>query len=193
MKNINLLLSFIFVIGFISLSLANFGGGSNLEDPFTADIIISNDTIPLEDRQDDFINSPSNNPFDLDDPSIIQQNVEYDPVTGMYIITEKIGDDDFRMPTYMSFSEYLDYRSKKERDDYFKQLSGQSSGNTSVNGKVDPLAKMDLEKDLINRLFGGTEVDIQPQGNIDLTFGVCLLYTSPSPRDATLSRMPSSA
>ena len=24
-------------------------------------------------------------------------------------------------------------------------------------------------------------------------FGVCLLYTSPSPRDATLSRMPSSA
>ena len=25
------------------------------------------------------------------------------------------------------------------------------------------------------------------------TFGACLLYTSPSPRDATLSRMPSSA
>ena len=29
-------------------------------------------------------------------------------------------------------------------------------------------------------------------GNITLA-GVCLLYTSPSPRDATLSRMPSSA
>ena len=27
----------------------------------------------------------------------------------------------------------------------------------------------------------------------DVTFGGCLLYTSPSPRDATLSRMPSSA
>ena len=26
-----------------------------------------------------------------------------------------------------------------------------------------------------------------------LTFKICLLYTSPSPRDATLSRMPSSA
>ena len=25
------------------------------------------------------------------------------------------------------------------------------------------------------------------------TYGACLLYTSPSPRDATLSRMPSSA
>ena len=27
----------------------------------------------------------------------------------------------------------------------------------------------------------------------DLLAGICLLYTSPSPRDATLSRMPSSA
>ena len=27
----------------------------------------------------------------------------------------------------------------------------------------------------------------------DIAFGTCLLYTSPSPRDATLSRMPSSA
>ena len=30
-------------------------------------------------------------------------------------------------------------------------------------------------------------IDLDPQGN------ACLLYTSPSPRDATLSRMPSSA
>ena len=31
------------------------------------------------------------------------------------------------------------------------------------------------------------------QGNGNLLIGNCLLYTSPSPRDATLSRMPSSA
>ena len=59
----------------------------------------------------------------------------------------------------------------EEEQEYFRQLSGLSS-NTSVNGKVDPLSKMDLDKDLLNRLFGGTEVNIQPQGNIDLTFGV---------------------
>mgnify|MGYP003315053291 CR=1 FL=1 len=29
--------------------------------------------------------------------------------------------------------------------------------------------------------------------NVNDTFYICLLYTSPSPRDATLSRMPSSA
>ena len=32
-------------------------------------------------------------------------------------------------------------------------------------------------------------IDTDPQGSL----GHCLLYTSPSPRDATLSRMPSSA
>ena len=30
-------------------------------------------------------------------------------------------------------------------------------------------------------------------GDYDQAYGGCLLYTSPSPRDATLSRMPSSA
>ena len=29
--------------------------------------------------------------------------------------------------------------------------------------------------------------------DLDLLVNICLLYTSPSPRDATLSRMPSSA
>ena len=31
------------------------------------------------------------------------------------------------------------------------------------------------------------------QGEYALTYGICLLYTSPSPRDRTSSRMPSSA
>ena len=33
----------------------------------------------------------------------------------------------------------------------------------------------------------------QLPGNYQVNFSACLLYTSPSPRDATLSRMPSSA
>ena len=36
------------------------------------------------------------------------------------------------------------------------------------------------------------DVPLQPKGSED-AFQGCLLYTSPSPRDATLSRMPSSA
>ena len=38
------------------------------------------------------------------------------------------------------------------------------------------------------------EIDVEDSGaSLSIGFNVCLLYTSPSPRDATLSRMPSSA
>ena len=39
------------------------------------------------------------------------------------------------------------------------------------------------------RAVDGIDLDVK-RGE---TLGICLLYTSPSPRDATLSRMPSSA
>ena len=42
-----------------------------------------------------------------------------------------------------------------------------------------------LLSDVIQRVFGGSREQLLVQ--------LCLLYTSPSPRDATLSRMPSSA
>ena len=40
---------------------------------------------------------------------------------------------------------------------------------------------------------GGEGVREVDRGDAAVVLGACLLYTSPSPRDATLSRMPSSA
>ena len=61
----------------------------------------------------------------------------------------------------------------------------------------------DLQKDLGAQLTGLTAVDLdtdlfapkvagQDQAQLD-AYKICLLYTSPSPRDRTRSRMPSSA
>ncbi len=172
MKINSLLLSFILVLGIGTFSYASFIGGANLEDPYTSDNLISQDTIPLKDRFDDFIFDQQNNPFDLDDPSIIEQNIEYDPESGQYIITEKIGDDYFRMPTYMTYEEYMEWSTQKQQTDYFRQLAGITSNKNGASGLADPLEKIEIERDLINRLFGGTKVDIRPQGNIDLTFGM---------------------
>ena len=69
------------------------------------------------------------------------------------------------------------------------------------SGHRDRLRRKRLEKrrsiveTLENRqLLAGPElVGIQPSEGSLLNEGTCLLYTSPSPRDATLSRMPSSA
>ena len=150
--------------------------GYTLPDPFEMDnsVQIAPDTIPLIDRTGDFINNPNNNPFDLKDPAVIEQKVEYDVESGSYIITEKIGEDYYRAPTYMSFQEYQEYQAKQQEQNYFNKLAGVSTDDDNISGKIDPIAKLqsEIENSLIDRLFGGTEVDIRPQGNIDLTFGV---------------------
>ncbi|HOY03791.1 MAG TPA: cell surface protein SprA [Saprospiraceae bacterium] len=131
------------------------------------------DTLPpIRERYDDFLQSGGTNPVDLKDPKAIEQQVDYDPETGMYIITEKIGDDFYRAPTYMTFDEYVRWRDQKQQNEYFDRLQGVvSSDKKSSSGVVDPIAKFDIKNSLIDRLFGGTEVNIKPQGNINLTFG----------------------
>lgn len=127
---------------------------------------------PLKERYNDFLNTNDQNPIDLKDPKVIQQEVEYDPVSNMYIVTEKIGDDFFRAPTYMTFEEYVKWRDEKQQQEYFDRLQGVATGdNRSRSGISDPIAKFDVKNTLIDRLFGGTNVDIKPQGNINLKFG----------------------
>ncbi len=172
MKIENLLLNTLFFFGLATYALAFNGGSANLGDPFTPEIVqVQQDTVPLKERYGDFVTDPNANPFDLSDPSIVEKEVEYDPGTGQYIITEKIGDDFFRMPSYMSFNEYLDHRAKEQEANYFKQLAGVSTKNGKTSSSADPLKKIDVKDRVIDRLFGGSAVDIRPQGNIDLTFG----------------------
>ncbi len=168
MNRVYLLLP-IFLVLTIAATL--FGAKANLDNPYTAEFVIAQDTIPLSDRQGDFLTTPSTNPFDLNDPASIDQNVEYDPETNSYIITETVGEGFFRPPTYLSFDEYLDYQAKQSQQRYFDILQGKEFGE-ETNGLRDPISGIDVENTLLDRLFGGTEVDIRPQGNIDMTFGV---------------------
>jgi cell surface protein SprA len=166
-----LLIPFSLLIGFCAITA--FGrGGTNLDDPYATPFITSvQDTVPqIKDRQGDFINDSNFNPFDLKDPGVIEKNVEYDPESGLYIISEKIGDDYFRPPTYMTFDEYLTWQREQEEQNYFDKLAGVSSAGGDESG-LDPITRFDVKNKLLERLFGGTTVDIRPQGSIDLTFG----------------------
>ncbi|MFM2392171.1 MAG: hypothetical protein RLZZ546_148 [Bacteroidota bacterium] len=138
-------------------------------------ITIFTDTIPLKDRQNDFINDKSNNPFDIN-TSLLEQKVEYDIISGKYIVYEKIGEQYYRTPTYLTFEEYLDWKAKEQEKDYFRNLAGIQSNKKSSSGKLDPMAKIDISKSLVDRMFGGTEVNVKPQGGIDLTVGFFTYY-----------------
>lgn len=175
MNQKHLFFGILLAVGFLAYSFTAQANNSFLDNPFAKEFMVSVavDTFPdIQDRNGDFITDPSTNPFDLNDPAIIQQDVEYDPVTNQYIVTEKMGEEYFRPPTFMTFSEYMDYRAEQQEREYFNRLSGVSSGNRSESGIIDPIEKVDIKNSLIDRLFGGTEVDIRPEGSIDLTFGV---------------------
>ena len=124
--------------------------GPNLES--VAAILV--DTIPLKERYGDFVTDKTHNPFDIQ-TSIIDQEVEYDADSDKYIITEKIGDEYFRMPTQMDFEEYLDWRSKDQEKKYFDKLAGVGNKRRSSNGEVDPMQKVDIKQNMADRLFGG--------------------------------------
>ena len=168
---INLLLATVVILLTVSnISRAAFGPGNGLPSPFDESLSTMQDTIPLRDRTGNFIENANQNPFDLADPSSITQEVEYDPATNTYQITETIGGDFYRAPTYMTFDEYMDHRAQEQERNYFRQLSG-VSGGTTASGLKDPIAQVDVKNTLIDRLFGGNEVTIKPQGSIDLTLG----------------------
>lgn len=157
-----------------SLRAERWENGFSVPDPYTSVYEITEmvtDTIPFKDRFGNFVEEKNTNPFDLDDPAGIEKNVEYDPQTGLYIITEKIGDEFFRAPTYMTFDEYMEWTRKEQERAYFERLAGISQGDRNSSGKVDPVSIVDISDDIIDRLFGGSEVDLKPQGNVDLTFG----------------------
>ncbi len=153
-------------------------GGFRLPDPYSDDIAMAipvtvavTDTIPIKDSDGSWTDDDYYNPFDIK-PSIVTQEVEYDPATGNYIILEKIGDEYYRTPSYMTFAEYMEWNKKKQERDYFSELAGLNTGKGKGDKLiVDPMDRIDIGSSLIDRLFGGTEVTIQPQGNVDLSFG----------------------
>lgn len=159
----------VFVGAFLYTAFGS-GIGKNLPDPYIGNNspIIETDTIPIKDNYGDHITDPNTNPFDITS-NVIDQKVEYDPASGNYIIYEKIGDEYYRTPSYLTFEEFLEFKKKEQEKNYFNRLAGIASKKKGLNAKTDPMERIDVQNSIVDRLFGGTEVNIQPQGQVDIT------------------------
>ena len=81
--------------------------------------------------------------------------------------------------------------------DLLGRLMLRTSARNQLHGKVaairsqgrNDLIRLEVCKDVIIE----AQITHDSTQRLELQIGTCLLYTSPSPRDATLSRMPSSA
>lgn len=155
--------------GVLSFAMLNSSLHSKVQFPVVTTSGVSTDTIP--EKKSEFPLYKPKQIIDLKDPSSVEKSEEYDPTTGKYNFVEKIGSEYYKAPTSMSFDDYLKYKSKKQEQDYFDYLSGVSKGSNKKFDEKNPLAKYIPAKNLLDRLFGGTEPVINPTGNIDLTFG----------------------
>jgi cell surface protein SprA len=123
--------------------------------------------FPLIDRRGDPFSNPNRNPFDLKDPINLKDSIEYDPRTQQYYIVEKIGNQYYRKPTYLTFDELMRMQAQASDDDYFRK---RADAVDALNKKL-LRPKLSVTESLFNRIFGNAKPDIRPQGNVDITAG----------------------
>ena len=77
---------------------------------------------------------------------------------------------------------------------YFKRNTNKENALGPLPAMISHGKEINFEDPKEDDVFGiGTAADISWKGLLDMSTCTCLLYTSPSPRDRTRSRMPSSA
>lgn len=109
-----------------------------------------------------------NSPLYGSEPSNIETEIIYDAESNQYIFQKKIGDDNFGTPYSMSFDEYLDYDFNKAMKSYWRQRS-----KSDISETRDVLIpKLQIEGEIFDRIFGGGNIDIKPQGSAELSFGI---------------------
>ena len=123
--------------------------------------------FPINERNNfPFSNSGNQSPLLLQPPSNIEQKIEYDPETGRYIFSERVGELDYRPPASMSLEEYKKYDAHKSELDYWREKSREESG-----AGPSFMKNLRLGNEAIDKVFGTDVINITPQGSAELVFG----------------------
>ena len=122
---------------------------------------------PFEDKSNEGLNE-KRSPLFLNDPSNINKKFEYNPETGEYNYSQKLGERDYRAPSKMSLDEYLKYDMEQANRDFWRKKSSAETLNESEGFRP----QINVKGKLFDRIFGGNVIDIRPQGSAELSFGL---------------------
>ena len=132
----------------------------------TTDIVLP---YPFEDRGNYILDeSGDTSALYLRDPSNLRTEIEYDPETNQYLFSKKLGELDYRNPSYMTFDEYQDYQLNRTIRNYWRERSKTAAG-IEREGIIPSIY---IGGELFDRIFGSNTIDIRPNGSAELTFGV---------------------
>jgi cell surface protein SprA len=106
----------------------------------------------------------------LENPSNIKTETNYNPQTGNYDVTQKMGDLNYRPETYVEFQDYQDQLFKQAVKDHWKsKIKAEDLNNQNKKGLVP---KLTVNSEIFDRIFGGNTVDIKPTGTAELIFAL---------------------
>ncbi len=106
----------------------------------------------------------------LENPSNIKTTTEYNPKTGNYDVSQKIGDMNYRPETYVEFQDYQDALFKQAVKNHWKsKIKAEDLNNQTKKGIIP---KLTINNDIFDRIFGGNTVDIKPTGTAELIFAL---------------------
>ncbi|NOR86443.1 MAG: cell surface protein SprA, partial [Bacteroidales bacterium] len=115
-----------------------------------------------------FLGGQNRSNFFLKDPKNLEQEIVYDPKTNQYIVTNKMGDLNYRPPQRLTMEEYRSYDEQESLKDYWTERS--AATGTGAQGGIIP--QIHIGGKVFDRIFGGNTIDIRPQGSAELLFGV---------------------
>ena len=104
----------------------------------------------------------------LKKPSNIHTVIEYDPISGDYLISEKIGNENYRLPLSLSREEFLKNDLRESIDRYWRE---RMSKNT-LDQKSQLVPQFRISGQAFNKIFGSNVVNIKPQGYVEMSLGV---------------------
>jgi cell surface protein SprA len=117
--------------------------------------------------------SQQNSPLYLNKPSNIKSTVIYDPEKNEYILYEKVGTLDYRIPVHMSPEEYRKYEYSRAMREYWEsRISGAQAGF-----KSSLIPQIEIGGAAFDKIFGSNTINIVPQGSAELIFGINISKT----------------
>ena len=104
----------------------------------------------------------------LSDPPNVTTEITFDPASGNYIKTRKVGDMVIGTPVYISFEDYFQY----DMDSALQRYWREKASPQAFERRAGIIPEIYIGGEFFDRIFGGSSIDIRPTGSAELIFGV---------------------
>lgn len=120
---------------------------------------------PYRDSKTLSLRKPSG--ISLQNPANLKRSVEFDLLNRRYVIQDKLGGQFYRSPQYLTIPEYQRFETQQLKRQNWRELSDEQLVEARKPGFIEPIK---INSKSFERIFGGSTIEIRPQGSAELTF-----------------------